>query len=198
MRKIFLDIGMHNGQTILLAMERFPDCDEYIGIEPVKELCDLAQKRIERSSLSEGKRFTIYNLAIDYQAEDLKTVTFYEDVGRNNKLGSSLLSDKTIRKSKKIEVDCVDIRYFFNTRDFREDDYIIMKIDVEGKEYDIFRGMIKHDLLKPIKKMFVEWHWHKVKSIPEQRHLDIVNTLNTYGYELTGESSKDEFYNGRE
>ena len=168
MRKIFLDIGTHNGQTLLLAMKKYPDFDSFIGIEPVKNL-------VTKSSLSVPDEFydrtLIFNVALDALDVPHKTVTFYEDLTPgNHHLGSSLLADKTMRKNKKIEVKCMDVNYFFDTM-FNLGDDVTMKIDVEGKEYDIFEALMKSgNLKKYVSKIFAEWHWNKVPSISQQRH----------------------------
>lgn len=192
MNKIFLDVGSHNGQTLLMGMQKFPDLDLYVGVEPIHSLCELARNKIPKEFKS---RIVIHECAIDYQDVPIKEVTIFEDVSpHNRKFGSSLLYDKCIREKKEITIKSWDIRYLLSLYKNSE---IIFKIDIEGKEYDVFRGMIKHKLFKNIKKIYCEWHWHKVKSITEDRHKNIVKKLNDIGYNLTGDSKKDEFYCGK-
>jgi len=193
MRKIFLDVGTHNGQTILMAMKRYPNMDAYIGIEPVKKLVTKSMLNIPKGY--EDKVF-IYNIALDAMDVPKKKVTFYEDfTPGNHKLGSSLLPDKTMRKNEKIIVECVDVNFFFEDN-FDDGDDITMKIDVEGKEYDIFEALIKSGNIKYVSKIFAEWHWNKVASISQERHRDIVFALRDLGYPLKGKSKVDEFYAG--
>jgi FkbM family methyltransferase len=193
MRKIFLDIGTHNGQTLVIAKNKYPDFDLFVGVEPVESLC---QKAIGKVGELDGN-FKIFNRALDYQSEPMREIIFYEEVNGNNKLGSSILKDKRMKKQKEIKVKCQDIRDFFEELNITNEDYIIMKIDVEGKEYDILHGMIKHELINMVDELYIEWHWHKVESITEERHLNIVRSLNELGFKVTGDSKKDEFYCGK-
>lgn len=194
MRKIFLDIGTHNGQTLEIAMEKYPDFDLFMGIEPVTSLCEEAIGRCYRHP---DKKWKIFNIALDSLDLPKKEVIFYEDLSKgNHKLGSSLLADKTMRKNRQIKVWCHDVNHFFRTY-FCNGDKIVMKIDVEGKEYDIFSTLISSGLLKKyVIKIFAEWHWNKVPSIPKDYHNKILSELNDLGYNLHGKSKLDEFYSG--
>lgn len=189
MKTVFIDIGSHNGQTILIAAKKFPECSLYIGVEPVPELYQASLQNIPHDLKDKIK---IYNYAIDVQSEPEREAIFYQDIG-SNKLGSSLLRDKKISQRQEIKIKCVDIRYFFSQF---KDYHIILKLDVEGKEYDILRGMMKFKLLTNVKRIFVEWHWYKVKTFSKTMHNTIVSQLNRLGFPLTGESTKDEFYRG--
>jgi FkbM family methyltransferase len=194
MSKIFLDLGLHNGQTLKIAMDKYPEMDKYIGVEPVPSLYQIAVK-----SLPQETYVVLYNFALDdLKGKPRDFTTFYEDMNKhNNKLGSSLLPDKTIKQKKAIEVSVVDVNYFFK-QNFKNDDEVILKIDVEGKEYDIFDALIESgELKRVVKKIYAEWHFHKVKSISKERHDTIVMKLNKLGYKLTGDSKKDEFYCGK-
>lgn len=192
MKKIFLDIGAHNGQTILKAFKKFPDCQYYIGIEPIESLVIKARKSIP---LEYRQRAIIFNLALDSQKNPFQYIDFYEDVG-SNKLGSSILIDKNTVKKSKIKVLSVDILYFFNLL-FQNNEEIILKIDIEGKEYDILEKILTTKFLQThVKKFFIEWHWHKTKTIPQARHDQVVHALNKIGIQVTGDSKKDQFYDG--
>lgn len=193
MRKIFLDIGTHNGQTLELGIQRYPNCDLYIGIEPVTSLCE---KAIGKCAKYKDKNIKIYNIALDSFKGEIREQSFFFDQTPGNKnLGSSLYQEKTMRKQKKITVKCWDINHFFQTN-FNSEDNIIMKIDVEGKEYDLFEALIGTGKINWVKKIFAEWHWNKVPSITKDRHDKVVTLLTKLGFNLTGDSKKDEFYDG--
>jgi FkbM family methyltransferase len=188
-RMIFIDVGTHTGQTLLLAAKRYQTCDRYIGVEPVPDLYQETCRNIPDTLKSV---MDVYNFALDYQSVPEKNVIFYQDIG-HTRLGSSLLKDKKNLRVREINVKSVDIRQFFaQFKDYN----ILLKLDVEGKEYDILEGMIKENLLQNVRELFVEWHWNKVKSISQLRHDNIVAKLNKMGYPLTGISSEDEFYCG--
>jgi FkbM family methyltransferase len=194
MRKIFLDIGTHNGQTLDLAISRYPDFDLFIGIEPVTSLCEEA---LGRCAKYRGRNIKVYNIALDDCPEDVTTKHFFFDqTPGNHHLGSSLLKEKTMRKQKRIEVKCWNVNYFFE-QNFQSGDQVVMKIDVEGKEYDLFDALIGSGYLKKyVTKIFAEWHWNKVPHITQDRHKNVVFALRELGYPLRGKSKEDEFYDG--
>jgi hypothetical protein len=41
-------------------------------------------------------------------------------------------------------------------------DYVILKLDVEGAEYNILEKMIRDRTIRRINHLFIEWHWNKV------------------------------------
>jgi hypothetical protein len=57
-----------------------------------------------------------------------------------------------------------------NTRIF---DYVILKLDVEGAEYNILEKMIRDRTIRRINHLFIEWHWDRV-GVPHDRHLRLV------------------------
>lgn len=194
MKNIFIDFGSHNGQTIVKAIYEYPKMDLYIGLEPILYLINESKRKIPANY---KQKVILLNTAIDSLKEDIQYIKFFEDIGSNNKLGSSLLEDKFIKNKKEIEVLCVDVLYFFKLF-LKDEDQVILKIDIEGKEYDILEKLLQTDILqKYIKKIYIEWHWNKTKSISQSRHNLIVAALNKMGLNVTGDSKRDEFYNGK-
>lgn len=55
-------------------------------------------------------------------------------------------------------------------------DYLILKLDVEGAEYDILEKMVRDRTIRRIKHLFVEWHWQRV-GITEDRHRKLLDAL---------------------
>ena len=196
MAKIFLDLGSHNGQSLVKAIEQFPDCDHFYAVEPVKFLLNKSVKRIKKLGIK--KKVTFLNCAMDVLHGKKETdMVFYEDVFRqNHKLGSSLLPTKNMRKKEEVKVHCLDINAFLEER-FTTDDEVMLKLDIEGKEYDILESLIKTgNLKKYVTNLWVEWHWKKASELSKERHTKLIHKLNKLGYPLTGNSRKDEFYHG--
>ena len=55
----------------------------------------------------------------------------------------------------------------------------VLKMDVEGAEYDVLDGLVKSEL-RP-KMILVEFH-HRFKGVGKQKTIDIVNALRSAGY----------------
>ena len=54
-------------------------------------------------------------------------------------------------------VKCIDFANFIKTN-CSESDFVLVKLDIEGSEYDVLEHLIKTDCLNYIKHLVVEWH----------------------------------------
>lgn len=59
-----------------------------------------------------------------------------------------------------IDVECLDLSKFI-LENFSKDDFIVIKMDIEGAEYVVLRKMIADDSIKYVNDLFVEFHSHK-------------------------------------
>ncbi|MCF7993661.1 MAG: FkbM family methyltransferase [Chromatiaceae bacterium] len=71
-----------------------------------------------------------------------------------------------------IKVECIDLAEFI-AQSAQTYDKLILKLDVEGAEYDILDKLIEQDLLRHVSKLHCEFHWQKC-GIPQHRHDAIV------------------------
>jgi FkbM family methyltransferase len=55
-----------------------------------------------------------------------------------------------------VEVDCINLREFIEN--FSKEDNIVLKLDIEGAEYDILEDFIQHNTLDYINHLYVEFH----------------------------------------
>lgn len=55
------------------------------------------------------------------------------------------------------EVPCIDLSTFIQNN-FKADDIIVIKMDIEGAEYDVLEKMISDGTLKWVNFIAVEWH----------------------------------------
>jgi FkbM family methyltransferase len=47
--------------------------------------------------------------------------------------------------------------------------YIILKLNIEGAEYDVLRSMEKEGILDWVDKWYIQWHWNKI-DLPQKEH----------------------------
>jgi FkbM family methyltransferase len=97
--------------------------------------------------------------------------------------GSSLIKEKiTDWHGLKINDECPIIRVqcinIINLIKKLKKKYhkIILKLDVEGAEYDILEKLLEFNLIEKIDKIYAEFHWYKC-GIPESRHDMIVEKI---------------------
>lgn len=53
---------------------------------------------------------------------------------------------------------CVDIADFVEKK-FSKDDYLILKVDIEGAEYEVLNWIIQRGLMSWFKELYIEYHW---------------------------------------
>ena len=171
LRNIFIDCGAWTGDS----MKAFKDYEskesypyEIYGFECEPRL----KKELER--LSEQIDFKFINKAVWIKNEKIKLY-----LGQNNLTqSSSLLSDKKkyINKNNYIEVEAIDFSKWI-IENFKKDDYIVCKMNIEGAEYNILEKMIKDDSLKYLNILFIAWHWKKIKGISKDRHDKLIKQI---------------------
>jgi FkbM family methyltransferase len=77
-----------------------------------------------------------------------------------------------------VAVECVDLSAFVASH-VGPDDYLCLKIDVEGAEYDILAKMIRDGTIRRVKELYAEFHWHKC-GVPREVHDRLVEELGKY------------------
>jgi hypothetical protein len=72
-------------------------------------------------------------------------------------------------------VQTVDISKFIKDN-FSIEDHIILKLDVEGAEYQIIEKLLNDDAFKYIKKLYMEWHTQWLPNY-KQTEIDLVERM---------------------
>lgn len=173
-RKIFLDLGANDGCSVDLFLKSFADSKDY---EIHSFECNPSMLTAYKSKHPD---FKIYDYAVS---------TFYGETSfyvGDTTLSSTLRDDKTtgMRNPTKIKVKCIDISDFI-IKNFNKDDYIFLKMDIEGSEYDILPQMINLGLFDGyIDVLYGEWHWEKLKNFNKQIHENLIQQLKQKGFKM--------------
>jgi FkbM family methyltransferase len=170
MKKVFIDLGFNKGQSVKFFYDLIPDSDEYeiYAFEP---------------DPSNFKSFENFNDVNFYK----KAAWIYDGVVKfylgSESFASTINSSKitNIKQDRFIETDCLDICKFIMDN-FDKDDYIILKIDIEGAEYELLNYMLSNDCLEYINDLFVEFHLGKITNITNDQHNDLINKLHSLGF----------------
>jgi FkbM family methyltransferase len=154
MKKIFIDGGARIGESIDVLLDTREDligCDVYLfecnrnHIETLNEI-----------SMNNKK----YNFIVRDEAIwiDDTNRDFFMSIDVWGDLGCTLLPEKTekLDRDNPINVKCIDFAKFLNS--FSNDDYIIVKLDIEGAEYDVLNHLINTNTISKIKELHVEFH----------------------------------------
>jgi len=185
MKHIFLDCGANNGCSVRkFKEERDPNNEyEYHSFE--------ANSAFLEDIKSAGAH--CYHKAVWVKDED---VTFYvvvvDKYGRRgaNKTGASTLNEeknklnlKNHKEVKPVTVEGIDFSSWVS-KNFSKDDHIVLKMDIEGSEYEVLEKMIKDKSFEMIDELLIEFHWKKCK-VPKQRHNALYNKLLTYNIKIS-------------
>lgn len=141
-KKVFIDLGAHNGCSVRMFCDNWNDYTEYEihSFEPHDERYNLL---VETGvDLGLNNFFPIHKAA--YDTNDNRYFDGWELTKHPNS----------------IEVPCVDISQYI-LDNFSSDDYIILKFDIEGSEYAVINKMYNDGSLSYINEVFGELHGPK-------------------------------------
>lgn len=194
--KYFVDLGCYVGKMLDRALVLYPDCDRYIGFEPVPKL---ARKLVQKYKAN--PKVQINPWAADNVSGSARLFLSrpspskgppkprkkMSGKGFGFSQGSTLFGDKTsgrIRKDDYVKVVTVDTAEYLHSL-CQGGGRVILKVDIEGKEYDVLEHLIDTGAIKLIDAMFVEWHYDRIPGIAKSRHDALVAKLRELGFANT-------------
>ena len=175
MRKVFLDCGANNGCSVRKFKQMVKNYEDFeiFSFEPNEVFADEIR---ETGALLIDKAVWIEDGPVDFH---VVTVDKYGNTTK--KTGASTLNphksewnSKAHREVTTVQVEGLNFSHWVASN-FSSQDFIILKMDIEGSEYDVLEKMIEDDSIRLINELWIEFHPHKAK-IDAIRH----NTLNKY------------------
>jgi FkbM family methyltransferase len=148
--KVFIDCGSHCGESILEAKRRWGNDIKIYSFEANPNLATKLKKAFEfdKNVIVENKAVWIENSFIKFYLS-----TLWSD-------GSSVYVEKTsggIKEDFFVNVESIDLIEFIKNS-FNEDDYIILKLDIEGAEYEVLNKLIESKCINKINEIHGEFH----------------------------------------
>ena len=158
-----IDIGAHKGETIDLFIENF-NVKKIYAFEPNPKVFDFLKKKIKRKNI---KRIILFNIGLGKKKEKKKLLVFNESssstfhaIDKNTnyyKRKKFFLSPfSKVLVSSKFLVDIYPLSEIFKKNKISK--IHILKIDTEGYEFNILKGLTKQ-LLKKINFIYFEHHY---------------------------------------
>ena len=147
-RYIFLDCGANVGQSIDLFRNKYPYANKYeiYSFEPNPQCV----------KYFEHKNVEFFNTAVWIRNEEL-------DFYLGDIQSSSICKNKTTGRldvKHPIKVSGMDFSQFV-IDNFCKDDYIVLKMDIEGAEYAVLNKMLTDGSMKYIDVLYVELHGNR-------------------------------------
>lgn len=153
---IFFDLGANLGE-ITKRVENFKVKKniKIFSFEP-----DIENFKTLENKFKENKNITLENKAVwNYNGK----INF--SIGRCNHRTNSkitkIINDRNYDEKKYIntcEVDCVDLCDYIDNLNLSEDDFVAIKMDIEGAEYEVLNHMIEKNGIKNIDLLLIEFH----------------------------------------
>jgi len=178
-RHIFIDCGANTCAVLRDYIKKYPDF-EFFAFEAQPELAKKGQRVINDHP---NTKITFFNKAVWTENERIK---FYLAThwGPNYKGGSTLLVGHTENNSKvdyahPVQVEAIDFSQWLGTN-FSDSDYVIIKMDIEGAEYNVLEKIIKDNNQRIINELIVEFHQHMNKSITTERHESLIKRIKEF------------------
>lgn len=175
-RKIFIDCGANTCTVLRQFVGQFPDF-EFFAFEAQPELAAEGKRVIGELPEAQIQHFT---KAVWIRDEEL---SFYLATkwGPNYRGGSTLVTGHTNNQSAidyqtPVQVEGFDFSRWLG-ENFGPDDYVIVKMDIEGAEYEVLEKVIADGNLALIDELIVEFHHQMNENISRARHDALVRTL---------------------
>ena len=138
-----------------------------------------------RKQVSLKHKVNLYNQTAAWTYDG--TIDFYLDtVNQNNHFWGSSLNknhpDVVRSGSVKVSVKCMDIAGII--KQYKLDDLVVIKMDIEGAEYDLLLDFIKKDVLQLVDFMAIEFHPKYTKHKTAENFLiDLMNVTGVKYFE---------------
>ncbi len=175
--KIFIDGGSHLGESVKKFRSLYDNNNEFIYymFEPNLLLFDNFKDK------EEFKDCHKFNVGLSSKNES--NVKLW---GGDNKRYGLITCGATLNESKKENDQYTDTEFSliniislseFITKEFTDDEYIVLKLDVEGSEYDILEDLIATEVISTISKVYCEFHGQWLNESYKQREIEIKNKI---------------------
>lgn len=153
MKNIYIDCGCYNGDTIHYA--KIIGADEVYAFDPISFVEWLKIPDVKFSSKA------VWTFDGEISFYDMKSV------------GSTLIKEKLNAKTGDlIKVECFDFSKWLEQ--FRGD-YVVVKMDIEGAEYEVLKKVIEDKNDDIINLLIVEFHSSKIIGVDYTKYEEIIN-----------------------
>lgn len=145
---VIFDCGANIGFATLYFKWLYPN-SKVFSFEPDPETFQLLKFNIESNNLS---NVTLINAAVSTENGKL---SFFVDKSKPGIMGMSVVEGR-ISDQTEIEVDAISIQSILKKHNLKTIDFL--KMDIEGAENDVMRGLSENGTLSKINQMAIEYH----------------------------------------
>lgn len=160
MGKYFIDCGAHVGESVRLFRTQYPGAGEHttISFEPNPKAAKIFASEEFADVEFHNKAVWLYD----------GSVKLFDHVSPYD-YGLSLHPEMDHVKKTFKEVPCTDLSRMILQR-FTKADEIVLKLDIEGSEYELLDKMFKDGSFDYVSKLYIEWHACFRPTITKEEH----------------------------
>jgi FkbM family methyltransferase len=158
MRKIFIDCGSHDGCSVRKFDDLYDVDNEYefhcfegnpnlFKWHPVNKRCVFNNNIVGGSS--NPVDFFVHDTSGGSTTSKKKHEDYLKKYSQVASLGAF---------SPTIKYNPIVLSEYIQ-KNFKEDDFIVLKLDIEGSEYEVLQDLIDKNCLSYIDSIFIEWHY---------------------------------------
>jgi len=175
-RRVFIDCGANIGKVLDEFIPKKQGF-EFYAFEPQPELADTGKRLNEEYP---GVFLEFYPYAVWTENTEMD---FYLSArsGKNYKDASTLMTGHTkndfeVDFKHPVRIRAIDFSEWI-AQNFTPEDYIILKMDIEGSEYDVLEKMIATGTISYVNELIIEFHQFMNETITQERHNALVSIL---------------------
>ena len=176
-RRVFVDCGANTCTVLRKFAKKLPADYEFFAFEAQPGL-----REAGRRAARDLRDRTIHFIPKAVWTSN-GTIDFYlaTEWGSNHRGGSTLVAGHTRNKSAvdyahPVQVESVDFSEWLRSN-VTERDHVIVKMDIEGAEYDVLEKVVRDGNLPLIDELIVEFHQRMNEGIAKERHDRLLATL---------------------
>ena len=177
MKKVFIDCGANRGQSIDLFINTWADSRDY-EIYSFEANPDFKEQLEAKRSFYKDYNINLYVPLAVWDEDGKGKLEFY------GKGEAGLAADSKTPKGgltfvhylRDFKVDSISLSNFI-LNNFNKEDYIILKLDVEGAEYRVIKDLHNKSVLRYIDEFYYEFHGLK-KGYSLKHDIETLGILN--------------------
>lgn len=176
-KKVFLDVGAHTGESLEFFRNNWPDHAEY-------EI-HCFEPNPEHHHLFDNEDVTLHKEAV--WTEDGFRDFYIGKFPGGMAEGSTLMQKKISGKvdyNNPINVPVIDFARWMHAT-FSKEDYIVLKVDIEGAEYAVLHHLMDTGIIEYVDRLYGELHSTgpsgRIQSVKEGEDMRLLERLQKYG-----------------
>jgi FkbM family methyltransferase len=168
MKRIFVDCGTHLFQGFCDFVQKYKidETWECYSFEANPNTFRMSQEKYLSLLLNEKLNIKHYNQAISNKTDKIKVNCSKDSLGDVSQASNTLINppdyDKQWKNSfeysdQEVYVDAIDFSKFL-TEISTSSDFVLVKMDIEGSEFDVIESLIETGSYKLIDEFYCEFH----------------------------------------